>query len=160
NEKPRIDAEVAELTEDQAASEQERLKRKWASVEALVGADKRLALVAKDLVKHFEARTAALEGKGMILCMSRRICVALYEAIVKPRPEWHSDADDTCAIKVVMTGAASDPPGWQRHIGKRAKARRELLAKRAKKPDDPLRLVIVRDMWLTGLMRPACTRCM
>ncbi|MGH6681517.1 MAG: type I restriction enzyme endonuclease domain-containing protein, partial [Bradyrhizobium sp.] len=154
SEKPKIDAEIAEVTEDQAASEQERLKRKWASVEALVGADKRLALVAEDLVRHFEARTAALEGKGMIVCMSRRICVALYKAIVKLRPEWHSDEEDAGAIKVVMTGAASDPPEWQAHIGKRAKARRELLAKRAKKPDDPLRLVIVRDMWLTGFDAP------
>ena len=153
-EKPHIDAEVAELTEDQALSEQERLKRKWASVEALVGSDKRIALVAEDLVRHFEARTAALEGKGMIICMSRRICVQLYGAIVKLRPQWHSDDDKIGAIKVVMTGAASDPPAWQAHIGKRAKARRELLAKRAKKPDDPLRLVIVRDMWLTGFDAP------
>jgi type I restriction enzyme R subunit len=154
SEKPKIDTEIAELTEDQAASEQERLKRKWAGVEALVGADKRLALVAEDLVRHFEARTAALEGKGMIVCMSRRICVALYKAIVKLRPDWHSDEDEAGAIKVVMTGAASDPPEWQTHIGKRPKARRELLAKRAKKPDDPLRLVIVRDMWLTGFDAP------
>jgi hypothetical protein len=95
--------------------EQERLKRKWASVEALVGSEKRLALVAQDLVKHFEDRLAALDGKGMIVCMSRRICVAFYDAIVKLRPQWHSDDDDTGAIKVVMTGAASDPPAWQRH---------------------------------------------
>ena len=153
-EKPNIDAEVAELTEDQAESEQERLKRKWASVEALVGAEKRIALVARDLVAHFEARIAALDGKAMIVCMSRRICVDLYNAIVKLRPEWHSDDDESGAIKVVMTGAASDPAAWQPHIGKRAKARRELLAKRAKKPDDPLRLVIVRDMWLTGFDAP------
>src|SRR5450759_5742365 len=81
---------VAGLTEDEAASEQERLARKWASVEALVGSEKRLALVADDLVKHFEARLAALDGKAMIVCMSRRICVALYDAIVKLRPQWHS----------------------------------------------------------------------
>lgn len=137
DEKPHIDAEIAELTEDEAQSEQERLARKWASVEALVGSDKRLALVAKDLVRHFEDRVAALDGKAMIVCMSRRICVALYNAIVKLRPEWHSDDDEVGAIKVVMTGAASDPPEWQAHIGKRPKARRELLAKRAKKPDDP-----------------------
>jgi type I restriction enzyme, R subunit len=153
-EKPKIDAEVAELTEDQAASEQERLKRKWASVEALVGAEKRIALVAQDLVTHFEARITALEGKAMIVCMSRRICVALYDAVVKLRPEWHRDDDDTGAIKVVMTGAASDPPAWQPHIGKRAKARRELLAKRAKNTADPLKLVIVRDVWLTGFDAP------
>jgi type I restriction enzyme, R subunit len=154
NEKPKIDAEIAELTEDEAASEQERLARKWASVEALVGSEKRLALVADDLVKHFEARLAALDGKAMIVCMSRRICVALYDAIVKLRPQWHSDDDETGVIKVVMTGAASDPPAWQAHIGKRPKARRELMAKRAKDANDPLKLVIVRDMWLTGFDAP------
>jgi type I restriction enzyme, R subunit len=154
SEKPKIDAEVAELTEDEAVSEQERLKRKWASVEALVGADKRLTLIAADLVKHFEARNAALDGKGMIVCMSRRICVALYDAIIKLRPQWHRERDEDGAIKIVMTGAASDPPSWQPHIGKRPKARRELMAKRAKKADDPLKLVIVRDMWLTGFDAP------
>jgi len=154
DEKPKIDAEIAELTEDEAQSEQERLKRKWASVEALVGSDKRLALVAEDLVRHFEDRVAALDGKAMIVCMSRRICVALYAAIVKLRPHWHSDEDDAGAIKVVMTGAASDPPAWQAHIGKRAKTRRELMAKRAKDLKDSLKLVIVRDMWLTGFDAP------
>lgn len=155
DEKPKIDAEIAELTEDEAADEQERLKRKWASVEALVGSDRRLALVAEDLVKHFEARQQALDGKGMIVCMSRRICVKLYEEIVKLRPNWHSDDDEAGTIKVVMTGAASDPASWQSHIGVRPKARRELLAKRAKKADDPLKLVIVRDMWLTGFDAPS-----
>jgi type I restriction enzyme R subunit len=154
DEKPKIDAEIAELTEDEAQTEQERLKRKWASVEALVGAEKRLEMVADDLVRHFEARTAALDGKAMIVCMSRRICVALYNAIVKLRPEWHSDDDAAGKIKVVMTGAASDPPEWQPHIGKRSKVRRELEAKRAKDPKDPLKLVIVRDMWLTGFDAP------
>ena len=154
DEKPKIDAEVADLTEDEAANEQERLKRKWASVEALVGSEKRLALVAADLVKHFEDRVAALDGKAMVVCMSRRICVALYDAIVKLRPQWHSDDDETGAIKVVMTGAASDPPAWQPHIGKRPKARRELIAKRAKDAADPLKMVIVRDMWLTGFDAP------
>ena len=154
DEKPKIDAEIAELTEDEAQSEQERLKRKWASVEALVGSEKRIALVAEDLIKHFEARTAALDGKGMIVCMSRRICVALYDAIVKLRPAWHGDEDEAGAIKVVMTGAASDPLDWQTHIGKGPKARRELLAKRIKNPKDALKLVIVRDMWLTGFDAP------
>src|SRR4051795_11282992 len=107
-EKPKIDAEIADLTENEVESEQERLKRKWASVEALVGSEKRLAMVAADLVQHFEARTAALDGKGMIVCMSRRICVALYDAIVKLRPDWHSADDEGGTIKVVMTGAASD----------------------------------------------------
>jgi type I restriction enzyme R subunit len=154
DERPKIDAEIADLTEDEAASEQERLKRKWASVEALVGSDKRLALVAADLVKHFEDRAAALDGKAMVVCMSRRICVALYDAIKELRPQWHSDDDEAGAIKVVMTGAASDPPAWQPHIGKRPKARRELIAKRAKDAADPLKLVIVRDMWLTGFDAP------
>lgn len=154
DEKPKIDAEIADLTDDVGEAEQGRLERKWSSVEALVGAQKRLDLVAKDLVEHFEARTVGLVGKGMIVCMSRRICVALYDAIVKLRPEWHSDDDESGAIKVVMTGLPSDPQPWQQHIGKRAKARRELLAKRAKKPDDPLKLVIVRDMWLTGFDAP------
>ncbi|MGY3032717.1 type I restriction enzyme R subunit [Bradyrhizobium sp. USDA 4354] len=154
DEKPKIDAELSELTEDEAQNEQERLKRKWSNVEALVGADKRIALVAQDLVSHFEDRIGALDGKAMIVCMSRRICVALYNAIVELRPEWHSENDEAGVIKVVMTGAASDPPSWQTHIGKRSKARRELLAKRAKSPDDPLKLVIVRDMWLTGFDAP------
>ena len=155
DEKPKIDAEIADLTEDEAATEQERLKRKWASVEALVGAEKRLALIAEDLVAHFEARSVALDGKAMIVCMSRRICVALYDAITKLRPDWHSDDDAAGTIKVVMTGAASDPPSWQRHIGKSPKPRRELLAKRAKNAKDPLKLVIVRDMWLTGFDAPS-----
>lgn len=155
NEKPNIDAEIADLTEDEAETEQERLKKKWASVEALVGAEKRLALVAKDIVQHFEARLAALDGKGMIVCMSRRICVALYNLIIKLRPEWHSEDDEAGAIKVVMTGSASDPPEWQQHIGKKQKARRELLARRAKNASDPLKLVIVRDMWLTGFDAPS-----
>jgi type I restriction enzyme R subunit len=154
DEKPKIDAEIADLTEDEAQSEQERLKRKWASVEALVGSEKRLDLVAKDLVQHFEDRLIGVAGKGMIVCMSRRICVALYDAIVKLRPEWHNDDDEAGAIKVVMTGAASDPPAWQTHIGKRPRARRVLVAKRAKNFKDPLRLVIVRDMWLTGFDAP------
>ncbi|MEO3430710.1 type I restriction endonuclease subunit R [Pelagibius sp. CAU 1746] len=150
--KPLLDDEVAELTEDEAQTEQERLKRKWANVEAVVGAEKRLALIARDLVEHFENRIAGLDGKGMIVCMSRRICVALYDEIVKLRPAWHSDDDESGAIKIVMTGAASDPPEWQPHLG--GKARRDLLAKRAKDPEDPLRLVIVRDMWLTGFDVP------
>src|ERR1700730_2269545 len=154
SEKPKIDAEIAELTEDEAQIEQDRLKRKWASVEALVGSEKRLALVAEDLVWHYEDRVAALDGKAMIVCMSRRICVALYDAIVKLRPQWHSGDDEAGAIKVVMTGAASDPPAWQAHIGKRPKTRRELQAKRAKDPNDALKIAIVRDMWLTGFDAP------
>jgi type I restriction enzyme R subunit len=154
-EKPKIDAEIADLTEDLLEGEEQRLGRKYGSVEAVVGAEKRLAMVAADLIAHAEARFAALDGKAMIVCMSRRICVALYDEIVKLRPEWHSDEDEQGALKVVMTGSASDPEPWQVHIGKRPKARRELLAKRAKKADDPLKLVIVRDMWLTGFDAPS-----
>jgi len=154
-EKPKIDAEIADIAGDEAEPEQERLKRKWASVEAVVGSDKRLELIAQDLVAHFESRVAALDGKAMIVCMSRRICVKLYDAIIKVCPDWHSDDDTAGVVKVVMTGAASDPEDWQRHIGKRPKARRELMAKRAKDPNDPLRLVIVRDMWLTGFDAPS-----
>ena len=153
DENPKLDDEVAELTEDEAQGEQEKLKRKWANVEAVVGAEKRLAMVAKDLVEHFENRAVGMDGKGMIVCMSRRICVALYDEIIKLRPEWHSDDDESGVIKIVMTGAASDPKIWQQHIG--GKARRELLAKRAKDAADPLKLAIVRDMWLTGFDAPS-----
>ncbi|EXJ13936.1 type I restriction endonuclease subunit R [Imhoffiella purpurea] len=153
NAKPTIDDEIADLTEDEAESEQERIKRKWSTVEALVGAEQRLAMVAEDLVQHFEDRVAALDGKAMVVCMSRRICVALYDAIVAQRPDWHSDEDGAGRIKVVMTGSAADPQAWQPHIG--TKTRRDLLAKRAKDPSDPLQLVIVRDMWLTGFDAPS-----
>jgi len=152
DEKPKIDAEIEELLEDEEEPTRERVKQKWATVEALVGADKRLRLVAEDIVRHFEDRVAALDGKAMIVCMSRRICVKLYDEIVKLRPDWHSLDDNAGAVKIVMTGAASDPQEWQQHIGN--KARRDLLAKRARNPDDPLKLVIVRDMWLTGFDAP------
>ena len=153
DEKPKIDEEISAILEDDTLSEQEKAKAKWSTVEALVGADKRLKQVAADLVEHLEARTAALGGKAMAVCMSRRICVALYNEIVKLRPEWHSDADEAGAIKVVMTGSASDLLEWQEHIGN--KKRRGDLAKRARTPDDPLKLVIVRDMWLTGFDAPS-----
>ena len=153
DEKPKIDAEIEELTEDEAISEVERLKRKWSTVEALVGAEKRIKMVATDLVQHFDDRVVAVEGKAMVVCMSRRICVALYEEIVALRPEWHSEDDKEGVVKIVMTGSATDPQQWQPHVGN--KARRDLLAKRAKKPEDPLKLVIVRDMWLTGFDAPS-----
>ena len=153
DEKPKIDAEIEELTEDEATTEQEKIKRKWATVEALVGSEKRLAMVAADLVQHFEDRVAAMDGKAMAVCMSRRICVALYNQIIALRPDWHSDDDASGLVKIVMTGSASDPQDWQPHIG--TKARRDLLAKRAKDPKDPLKLVIVRDMWLTGFDSPS-----
>lgn len=119
-EKPKIDAEVNELTEEDSEADQERFKKKWSTVEALVGSDKRLALVAKDMVAHFEDRVAALDGKAMVVCMSRRICVKLYDEIVKLHPDWHSADDNAGAVKIVMTGAASDPQEWQPHIGNQA----------------------------------------
>ncbi|MEC5379278.1 type I restriction endonuclease subunit R [Aurantimonas sp. C2-6-R+9] len=152
-ERPKIDDEIEELTEGEEVAEAECFKSKWATVEALVGSEKRLTLIAQDLVDHFEAREAAKPGKGMIVCMSRRICVALYEKIIALRPDWHSDDDAEGAIKIVMTGSRSDPESWQQHIGE--KARRDLLAKRAKNADDQLKLVIVRDMWLTGFDAPS-----
>ncbi len=152
DEKPKIDAEIEEILEGEEEDVRERTKQKWATVEALVGADKRLRQLAGDIVQHFEARVAALDGKAMVVCMSRRICVKLYDEIVKLRPQWHSEDDAQGAIKIVMTGSASDPQEWQPHIGN--KARRDLLAKRFRDPKDPLKLVIVWDMWLTGFDAP------
>jgi type I restriction enzyme R subunit len=151
-EKPLLDAEFDEVTEGEEAESKEKLKSKWAALEALVGTEKRVQLIARDIVDHFEKRLTVMEGKGMIVCMSRRICVALYQAIVALRPDWASDDDALGAIKVVMTGSASDPLDWQPHI--RNKSRREVLATRFKNPHDGLKLVIVRDMWLTGFDAP------
>jgi len=151
-ERPKIDPAFEEITEGEEIERKEKLKSKWAQLEAIVGAEKRLALVAKDLVEHFEQRLAVMEGKAMIVCMSRRICVELYKAIVALRPSWHGDADDQGAVKVVMTGSASDPLDWQPHI--RSKTEREALARRFPDPKDPFRIVIVRDMWLTGFDAP------
>lgn len=152
-ERPRIDPEFEEVTEGEEVERKERLKTKWAQLEAIVGTEKRLRLIAQDIVDHFERRLETLEGKAMAVCMSRRICVDLYREIVRLRPEWHDDADDRGQIKVVMTGSASDPPDWQPHI--RDKRRREFLANRFRDPNDPLKIVIVRDMWLTGFDCPS-----
>ena len=151
-ERPKIDPEFEEITEGEEETRRERLKTRWAQLEALVGTEKRVALIAKDLVQHFEQRLEAMDGKAMIVCMSRRICVDLYDAIVKLRPDWHDPDDEQGAIKIVMTGSASDPVPWQTHI--RNKSRREAMATRFKKVADPLKLVIVRDMWLTGFDAP------
>lgn len=152
DEKPRIDAEIEELTEDQEQDATEKTKGKWSRIEALAGSEKRIKLIARDIVEHLEARLDAMPGKAMAVCMSRRICVDLYNAIVELRPDWHSDDDKKGAIKIVMTGNASDPLDWQRHVG--SKTRRENLAKRARDPSDELKLVLVRDMWLTGFDAP------
>ncbi len=152
-ERPHIDEDFEEVTEGEEESRRERLKSKWAQLEAVVGTQKRLALIGQDLVAHFENRLQAMEGKAMVVCMSRRICVDLYAEIVKLRPEWHADADDAGAMKVVMTGSATDPASWQQHI--RNSARRRALADRFKDPDHGFRVVIVRDMWLTGFDAPS-----
>ena len=152
-ERPKIDPEFEEATEGEEVERKEKLKTKWAQLEAVVGAEKRLELVAKDIVEHFEKRLEAMDGKAMIVCMSRRICVELYREIVKLRPDWDGADDEHGALKVVMTGSASDPPDWQQHI--RNKPRREALANRFRDPKDPFKLVLVRDMWLTGFDAPS-----
>jgi type I restriction enzyme R subunit len=152
-ERPKIDPDFEEATEGEEVERKEKLKTKWAQLEAVVGANKRLELVAKDIVEHFEERLEAIDGKGMIVCMSRRIAVELYREITKLRPAWHAGSDETGAVKVLMTGSASDPLDWQGHI--RSKARREALANRFRDSSDPFRLVIVRDMWLTGFDAPS-----
>lgn len=151
-ERPHLDVEFEEVTEGEEEVKKEKLKTKWAALEAIVGAEKRINLIADDLVTHFERRLEAMDGKALIVCMSRRICVDLYKAIVRLRPQWHHSDDDKGAIKIVMTGSASDPLDWQEHI--RNKPRREELGKRFKNPGDPLKIVIVRDMWLTGFDAP------
>lgn len=152
-EKPKIDPEFEEVTEGEEEADKQRLRTRWARLEAMVGTEKRIGLVVKDLVSHFDRRLEAMDGKALIVCMSRRICVDIYNAIVKLRPEWHHTDDDKGMIKIVMSGSASDNPEWQPHI--RNKARRESLAKQFKDPSDPLKLVIVRDMWLTGFDCPS-----
>lgn len=152
-EKPRIDPEFEEVTEGEEVERKEQLKSKWAQLEAIVGSGKRLALVARDIVEHFERRLEAMAGKAMIVCMSRRICGELYRKIVALRPAWHHEDDDRGAIKVVMTGSATDPLAWQPHI--RNKPRREALANRFRDVEDPFTIVLVRDMWLTGFDAPS-----
>ena len=152
-EKPNIDPGFEEVTEGEELERKERLKTKWAQLEAIVGAENRIALVAQDIVDHFEKRLETMDGKALVVCMSRRICIDLYRQLVHLRPEWEQQNDDKGQIKVVITGAASDPHDWQPHI--RQKSRREALAKRFRDPDDPLRVVLVRDMWLTGFDAPS-----
>ena len=152
-EKPNIDPEFEELTEGEELERKEELKTKWAQLEAVVGADNRIRQIAEDIVEHFEARLEQLDGKAMVVCMSRRICVELYGELVRLRPEWEDEDDTKGEIKVVMTGSASDPVDWQKHI--RSKNAREALANRFRNPDDPFRVVLVRDMWLTGFDAPS-----
>ena len=152
-ERPKIDPDFEEATEGEEIERKEKLKTKWAQLEAVVGSPARLEIVARDIVAHFEKRLEVLDGKAMVVCMSRRICVELYDRIVKLRPEWANEKDDRGEIKVVMTGSASDLAEWQPHI--RNKPRREALANRFRDSTDPLRMVLVRDMWLTGFNAPS-----
>jgi len=157
---PKIDEEFDEITEGEEEDKKQKLKSKWAALEALVGDPKRISLIASDLVQHYERRLEAMDGKAMVVCMSRRICVDLYNAIITLRPGWASAKDDdieaekkqACVVKIVMTGSADDGPDWQPHI--RNKTRRRELATRFKDSKDPFRIVIVRDMWLTGFDAP------
>ncbi|HEV2386861.1 MAG TPA: type I restriction endonuclease subunit R [Candidatus Acidoferrales bacterium] len=153
DERPKIDPEFEEVTEGEEDTVKRNLMSKWSRMEAMVGTPKRVGLIARDVVDHFAKRLEAMEGKAMIVCMSRRICVDLYNALVKLRPEWHNEDEDKGSLKVVMTGSASDRVEWQGHI-RGGKARRELLANRFKDPNNALKVAIVRDMWLTGFDVP------
>jgi len=153
SERPKIDPEFEEATEGEEVERKEKLKSKWAQLEAVVGSENRVKLIARDLVEHFEDRLAVMDGKAMIVVMSRRIAVELYRELALLRPEWAIDDDEAGTLKVVMTGSASDPLDWQPHI--RNKPRREALANRFRDPADPFRIVIVRDMWLTGFDAPS-----
>ena len=146
--------QVDELVEDEETGQQEKTKGDWSRLEKLVGSEPRIQQVAADLVQHFETRNTAMNGKAMVVAMSREICVKLYDAIVAIRPEWHSEDVEQGAIKVIMTGSASDKDHLQSHIyNKQTKKRLEA---RFKDLNDPLKLVIVRDMWLTGFDAPCC----
>ena len=151
-ERPHIDPDFEEATEGEEIERKERLKTKWAQLEAIVGAPNRISLVARDIVEHFDQRLEAMDGKAMVVCMSRRICVALHDELRRLRPEWYEEDDGEGNLKVIMTGDASETD-WQGHI--RNKSRREALGKRFRDSDDPLRVAIVRDMWLTGFDAPS-----
>ncbi|WP_371819064.1 type I restriction endonuclease subunit R [Roseococcus sp. SDR] len=148
----KLDAGYAEITEDTEESEAEAAKRRWSRMEALVGADRRLDRLAEDLLAHLDERLAGQDGKAMMVCMSRRICVDLHARIARLRPDWVTGDDATGAVKVVMTGSAADPLDFQPHI--RPRRRLEELAERVRNPADPLKLVIVQSMWLTGFDAP------
>ena len=152
DEKPTIDPEFEEATEGEEVESKERLKTKWAQLEAIVGAEKRLKQVAQDIVDHYEQRLEALDGKAMVVCMSRRICIELYRELARLRPGWHSEDDDQGSLKVVMTGSATDPVDWQPHI--RSKPRREALANRFRRPRRPLPHRDSAGYVADGLRRP------
>lgn len=149
----KIDEEFEEITEGQEDNDREKYKTKWSRLEAVVGSPNRVKKLAEDIVNHYEEKAKTIDGKAMIVCMSRRIAVDLYEEIVKLRPDWHSDDVEKGKIKVVMTGSAADNERLQKHIG--GKQRRDTLARRMKDNSDELKIVIVRDMWLTGFDVPS-----
>ena len=153
DERPKIDPSFEEVTEGEEVSKKEKLKSRWARLEAIVGSKKRIKQIAKDIVTHFEERLNVLDGKAMVVCMSRRICIDLHNEIVKLKPEWYHNDDNKGFVKVIMTGSASDPVEWQEHI--RSKPRRRGLGDKMKDPNTPLKLAIVRDMWLTGFDAPS-----
>ncbi|MXW14020.1 MAG: type I restriction endonuclease subunit R [Rhodothermaceae bacterium] len=153
SERSKIDFEFEKITKGEKIESREKLKTRWAQLEKIIGAKKRLGLVAEDIVEHFETRLEAMAGKAMIVCMSRRICVGLYEEISRIRPEWHHENDDQGKMKVVITGSATDEPSLQNHI--RNKTRREALAKRFRGSDDNFQIVVVCNMWLTGFDAPS-----
>lgn len=151
-ETPELDEQIEELTEDEEEDVQARIKTRWAALEKLVGAEPRLRQIAADLVQHFHNRLEILNGKAMIVCMSREICAHLYHEITTLKPEWHSDDPTKGTIKVVMTGSSSDKALLRPHLY--SKQTKKELAKRFKNPDDEFKMVIVRDMWLTGFDAP------
>jgi len=153
SEQPKLDPKFEEITENQESGEREKTKSKWSKLEAVAGSPQRIKMIAEDISSHFQQRLEVLHGKAMIVCMSREICIDLYQELVRLNPQWHSEDDHSGAIKVVMIGSASDPNDWQPHI--RSKSRREMLAKRFRDPDDPFNIVLVRDMWLTGFDAPS-----
>ena len=151
-ERPKIDPEFEEVTEGEETESKEYLKSKWSRLEKVVGSPNRISRIAKDIVEHWETRDSLLNGKAMIVCMSRRICVDLHNELKKLRPKWHYQDDDKGTMKVVITGSAADGAAWQEHI--RNKQRRHDLGERMKDPSDPMKIAIVRDMWLTGFDAP------
>jgi len=152
-ERPYIDEEFEEVTEGEEIESKEYLKSKWSRLEKVVGSERRIKRIAKDIVKHWENRVSVLDGKAIIVCMSRRICIELHNEIIKLRPDWYHKGDDKGTMKVVITGSAADGAEWQEHI--RNKKRRRELGERMKDPSDPLKIAIVRDMWLTGFDAPS-----
>jgi len=152
-ERPRIDQDFEEITEGEETENKEKLKSQWAKLEKVVGSSSRIRRIAKDIINHWEERLNVLDGKAMIVCMSRRICFELHNEIVKLRPDWYNKEDNKGIVKVIMTGSATDPVDWQEHI--RNKERRKAIGERIKDPSDQIKLVIVRDMWLTGFDAPS-----